>query len=154
MTWDARYVLCRRRAVAGMLVAGVLAVVAAVVAGGCGQRTEDAGEASATADPRAAAVVERWGSPAGELPEVKLVLISPHNENIEYEYEQAFYWHYAQAHGKQVAVEWRDVGGGTSTILQYLRNVYGRSDTADIDVMWGGGEAAFENLSCAGAGRR
>ncbi len=78
---------------------------------------------------------------------VKLVLISPHSENIQQEFTAAFSEHHAAAYGSRVEIEWRDVGGGTSAIVQYLRNVYRRAETADIDILWGGGEEPFTALA-------
>lgn len=81
---------------------------------------------------------------------MKLVLISPHNENIQQEFGQAFSaWHLTE-HGTEVQLEWRDVGGGTNAIVQYLRNVYSRAETSEIDILWGGGEQVFTALASEG----
>jgi len=77
----------------------------------------------------------------------KLVVISPHNKNIESEFERAFLAHYAAKHGEKVEIEWRDIGGGGSAILSYVRNVYEQSDASGIDLLFGGGEMAFEKLA-------
>jgi iron(III) transport system substrate-binding protein len=48
-----------------------------------------------------------------------LVIISPHNEAIRYEFERAFSrWHQAK-YGKPVKIDWRNIGG-TSEIARYL----------------------------------
>lgn len=113
---------------------------------GCGPRRGAAKE-----NPRAASIQDelkaRWGQAYEELPVRTLVLISPHNENIQAEYEWAFNAYHALEYGQTVNFEWRDVGGGASAIYTYLRNVYSRSQTSGIDVLWGGGEQNFKQLA-------
>ncbi len=92
----------------------------------------------------------KWGKGLPDLPVATLVMISPHNDNIRREYEWAFSLHYAVEQGRTVRFDWRNVGGGGSTIVQYLRNVYGRSDSAGIDVLWGGGPLNFTPLAQEG----
>ncbi len=58
-----------------------------------------------------------------------LVIISPHNEAIRYEFSRAFDEYYLQKRGRHVRIDWR-TPGGTSEIAAYLRSEY---------------EAAFEN---------
>lgn len=93
------------------------------------------------------AVLQRWGRPLRELPAVKLSVITPHNENIQNEFEEAFQFHHALAYGERVELEWVDVGGGGSSIERYIHNVYREHDTSRIDVMWGGGDFTFVNLT-------
>lgn len=81
-----------------------------------------------------------------EAEEDVIVLISPHNENIRFEFEEAFKKYYQENYGNPVTLQWRNVGGGSSSILNYLNNVYDRSDTAGIDVLFGGGEYTFQQL--------
>jgi len=95
-------------------------------------------------------VRERWGKSLFELPTVKLVAISPHNEDIQREFEWAFCLHHAIEHGQRVTIEWRDVGGGSTSIEAYLLNVYRRAESADIDLIWGGGEFTFRRLADEG----
>ncbi|MDT8389494.1 MAG: extracellular solute-binding protein [Lentisphaeria bacterium] len=91
-----------------------------------------------------------WGCGDGRRDGLTLILISPHNENIQREFGDAFSaWHETNF-GAPVRLEWRDVGGGTSAIVQYLRNVYARSDSAGIDILWGGGEQVFTALASEG----
>ncbi len=89
------------------------------------------------------AVQAKWGKALNDLPPARLVVISPHNENIQKEFERAFLLHHAREFGQKADIEWRDVGGGGNAIAQYLRNVYARSDTSGIDVLWGGGDFMF-----------
>lgn len=126
----------------------VLACAAAASAPGCG-------DDGATRNPRVtdaveAEIVSKWGKPLGELPADKIVLISPNNESITNEFTWAFVVDYALSHGRRVHVEWRQVGGGTTAILRYLRNVYDRAETTDIDIFWGGGQIVFQKLADEG----
>ncbi len=120
---------------------------AAVTAGCSDSRTTGA-------DPRAGGAAKRvrarWGKSMDELPTVELQVVSPHNENILNEFESAFSLHHAVEHGEKVRIDWRDVGGGSTAVLRYLRNVYARSDSAGIDVVWGGGPVNFHKLAAEG----
>jgi len=128
--------------------AWAVCLVAVGISAGCGG-------AGASRNPRATEAVEaeiagKWQKRLDELPAEKLVLISPHNESIANEFTWAFVIDYAIAHGRRVRVEWRDVGGGSTGIVRYLRNVYARAETADIDIFWGGGEVEFQKLAAEG----
>ena len=92
-------------------------------------------------------VQEKYGKPLNALPTVKLVVISPHNTDIQNEYESAFSLHHALGYGQRVDIEWRDVGGGSSAILRHLLNVYENSDRSGIDIVWGGGEYNFQKMA-------
>lgn len=53
----------------------------------------------------------------------RLVIISPHNEAIRYEFSRAFSaWHHRR-YGQPVKVDWRAIGG-TSEIMRYLAAEY------------------------------
>lgn len=53
----------------------------------------------------------------------ELIIISPHNEAIRYEFERAFSkWHQAK-YGKPVKIDWRNIGGA-SEISRYLDSEY------------------------------
>ena len=126
-----------------------MAVLAAfsllLVFSGCGENTVE------TANPKQGAaealVREKHGKSLSELPVKKLVVISPHNVDIEKEYETAFSLFHAVHFGEKVDLEWRDVGGGASAILHHLRNVYAAGGTSGIDIVWGGGEYNFERMA-------
>jgi len=127
----------------------VLAVLIALSASiGCRKKQ------AAAPDPRRAEadrqVRRKWAKPLDDLPTVKLVVISPHNVDIENEFETAFALHHAVEFGQNVDIEWRDVGGGSTAILRYLRNVYANSDRSGIDVVWGGGEYNFQKMADEG----
>ena len=76
----------------------------------------------------------------------ELVIISPHHKAIKSEFETAFRRQYSQDTGRDVAIVWRDIGGGGSAILNYLRNIYSRSETCGVDLLWGGGENIHQRL--------
>jgi ABC-type Fe3+ transport system substrate-binding protein len=136
------------RSWAGYLLA--LACAGAVAfAAGCGGEQGSSRNERATGDVEAQ-IVRKWHKRLDALPARKLVLISPHNESIASEFGWAFVVHYALAHGKRVNLEWRDVGGGSTGIVRYLRNVYDHSDTAEIDIVWGGGQVEFQKLAGEG----
>jgi ABC-type Fe3+ transport system substrate-binding protein len=52
-----------------------------------------------------------------------IVIVSPHNEAIRYEYAQAFSRWHKQKYGKPVKIDWRNIGG-TSEISRYLTGQY------------------------------
>lgn len=52
-----------------------------------------------------------------------LVIISPHNEAIRYEFSRAFGEYYKAKTGRTVRIDWRIVGG-TSEIARYLQGEY------------------------------
>lgn len=53
----------------------------------------------------------------------ELVIISPHNEAIRYEFSRAFGDYYKAKTGRTVRIDWRIVGG-TSEIARYLQGEY------------------------------
>ena len=69
----------------------------------------------------------------------RLVLISPHWEGIKYEFERAFKAWYRRETGRNVDLEWIDVGG-TSETLRFIQSEF-KSKPAGIgiDVFFGGG---------------
>jgi ABC-type Fe3+ transport system substrate-binding protein len=52
-----------------------------------------------------------------------LVIISPHNDAIRFEFERGFTKWHQQKYGKPVKIDWRNVGG-TSEISRYLTSQY------------------------------
>jgi len=52
-----------------------------------------------------------------------LVIVSPHNEAIRYEFSRAFADHYKKKTGRSVRLDWR-LPGGTSEIARYLKGEY------------------------------
>ncbi|MGC4033147.1 MAG: extracellular solute-binding protein [Tepidisphaeraceae bacterium] len=58
-----------------------------------------------------------------------IVVVSPHNEAIRFEFAQAFSkWHNAK-YGKPVKIDWRNIGG-TTEISRYLASEYAASTKA------------------------
>lgn len=59
----------------------------------------------------------------------QLVIISPNNEAIRYEFEHAFSRWHQKHYGKPVKIDWRNIGG-TSEISRYLAGEYATSTKA------------------------
>jgi iron(III) transport system substrate-binding protein len=71
--------------------------------------------------------------PAAAHADVTLVIITPHNEAIRYEFGLGFQRWYRQKTGQTVFVDWRVIGG-TSEITRYLHGEY----TAAFQSYWTG----------------
>jgi iron(III) transport system substrate-binding protein len=52
-----------------------------------------------------------------------VVIITPHNEQIRYEFSRAFGEYYQQRTGRTIRIDWR-MPGGTSEIARYLKGEY------------------------------
>ena len=78
----------------------------------------------------------------------RLVLMSPHPDGVQNEFEAAFVRHYRAQTGRDVALEWLDPGGGTSTLLRYIKSEFKRSpDGIGIDLFFGGGLDPYMELA-------
>ena len=75
--------------------------------------------------------VLRPRKPAGGRADATLVIITPHNEAIRYEFGLAFQRWYKEQTGRTVFVDWRVIGG-TSEISRYLDGAY----TAAFEDYW------------------
>src|ERR1051325_10950963 len=84
--------------------------------------------------------------------ELRLVVVTPHNQDIRREFAYAFSdWH-EKKYGAAVEIDYR-TPGGTNDIKRLLENTYApyrdeqgklSADVpADIDVVWGGGDYFF-----------
>ncbi len=80
-----------------------------------------------------------------------LIIITPHNEQIRFEFKRAFEaWHLAE-HGEPVEVIW-SAPGGTSEIRRMLQSQYaaqlrdGARLGGNVDLVFGGGEFEHEEL--------
>src|SRR5881396_3742039 len=75
--------------------------------------------------------------------ESRVILISPHNEAIRYEFGRGFdEWH-RKRFGEGVTVEWRDVGG-TADALRFVQSEFAaKPDGIGIDIFFGGGSEPF-----------
>jgi len=145
---NARYVNRGEDSMCHRMIIPVIALIIALAVPGCG------GRGDRVVDPREKEadkkVREMYGKSLAELPTVRLVAISPHNTDIEKEYEAAFSLYHAVKYGQKVDMEWRDVGGGSSAILKHLQNVYENSDRSGIDIVWGGGEYNYQVMAREG----
>lgn len=60
----------------------------------------------------------------GDQPDAEqLVVVSPHNEAIRFEFEQAFTAYAQERFGRRVDIDWR-TPGGTSEIVRYVKSEY------------------------------
>jgi ABC-type Fe3+ transport system substrate-binding protein len=83
-----------------------------------------------------------WGRcPAARAESV--VVISPHNASICYEFGRAFgQWH-ARAHGEPAAVDWRNLGG-TADALKFVQSEFASKPAGiGIDCFFGGGPEPY-----------
>src|SRR5258705_1139949 len=73
----------------------------------------------------------------------RVVIISPHNEAIRYEFARSFdHWHRLQF-GTGATLEWRDVGG-TADALRFVQSEFAaKPDGIGIDIFFGGGSEPF-----------
>lgn len=77
------------------------------------------------------------------IAEGRVVIISPHNEAIRYEFGHGFdLWH-RKKFGEGVAVEWRDLGG-TADALRFVQSEFATKPAGiGIDLFFGGGSEPF-----------
>ena len=73
-----------------------------------------------------------------------LVIISPHNEAVQYEFEHAFRQWHLKNFGQDIDIDWRNLGG-TSEIARYLDSSFQAAEKTGlpgigIDLFFGGGE--------------
>jgi ABC-type thiamine transport system substrate-binding protein len=80
----------------------------------------------------------------------RLIIISPHNEQIRTEFGRAFSSWHQQHYGEPVDVQWRSIGG-TSDIVRTLHSAYRKfaeqgemNPFVGYDIMFGGGDYEFE----------
>jgi ABC-type Fe3+ transport system substrate-binding protein len=78
--------------------------------------------------------------------ENEVVVVSPHWDGIREETSRAFSAWHEKKYGQPAAVRWRDVGGGASQILRFLRSEYKTSASSGVDILYGGGVDPFEEL--------
>ncbi|NLF16775.1 MAG: ABC transporter substrate-binding protein [Lentisphaerae bacterium] len=71
---------------------------------------------------------------------LQLVVVSPHNEAIRFEFEQAFRRHCAEALGLDVDIDWR-APGGTTEIVRFLESSY----LAAFRLLWEADGKAWTN---------
>ncbi len=76
-------------------------------------------------------LILRKPAEAIDLSADQLVIVSPHNESIRYEFEQAFRKYYHEKTGRKVSIDWRATGG-TSDIVRYINSAF----TSNFKVYW------------------
>jgi ABC-type Fe3+ transport system substrate-binding protein len=83
-----------------------------------------------------------------EIPtnEDRLVLISPHWEGIRYEFGRAFQAWYVRERGRQVVLDWRDMGGASDGLRFILSEFKRTPDSIGVDLFFGGGMDPFVDL--------
>ncbi|MHB8772852.1 MAG: ABC transporter substrate-binding protein [Syntrophales bacterium] len=70
----------------------------------------------------------------------RLVLLSPHWQGIRLEFTDAFRRHYRATAGRDVELQWLDVGGGSSDIVRYIESQFTVKPAGiGVDVLFGGG---------------
>jgi iron(III) transport system substrate-binding protein len=75
----------------------------------------------------------------GGLAQDELVIISPHNEAIRFEFTRAFAEYYREKTGRTVHIDWR-LPGGTTEIIKYLNSEFEAAFrnywTRDLGLQW------------------
>ncbi len=80
----------------------------------------------------------------------RLVILSPHWEGIQQEFERGFKEHWREKTGNDVRIVWLDQGG-TSQIMRYIRSEYSNTpESIGVDLLFGGGLDPFVRLKEAG----
>jgi ABC-type Fe3+ transport system substrate-binding protein len=80
----------------------------------------------------------------------EVIVISPHWDGIKSETARAFSAWHEKKYGQPVKIRWREAGGGTSQIIRMLNAEYKTSNSAGVDVLYGGGVDPFKALAKAG----
>lgn len=82
--------------------------------------------------------------------QAKVSVISPHRKSLQVEYVAAFKKYYKEKFGSEIMVEWIDQGG-TENDLRFIETKFAKnSRSAGIDIFWGGGDIAFDDLKSKG----
>jgi ABC-type Fe3+ transport system substrate-binding protein len=79
--------------------------------------------------------------------EQRVIVISPHNEAIRYEFARGFARWHQQHFGEPATVEWRDLGGSTDALRFVLSEFARKPDGIGIDCFFGGGEEPVLQLA-------
>ena len=70
----------------------------------------------------------------------RLVLLSPHWQGMRLEFTDAFRRHYRETAGRDVELQWLDVGGGSSDIIRYIESQFSVKPAGiGVDIVFGGG---------------
>lgn len=77
----------------------------------------------------------------------RVVVISPHNEAIRFEFGEGFARWHKKSFSEEATVEWRDVGGSTDA-LRFIFSEFERKPAGiDIDCIYGGGLEPYLRLA-------
>lgn len=77
----------------------------------------------------------------------RLVIITPHWDGIRYEFGNGFKNHYQAETGREVVIEWMDVGG-TSDVLRFIKSEFSsKPGGIDVDIFFGGGLDPYLELT-------
>lgn len=77
----------------------------------------------------------------------RLVVITPHWEGIRYEFANGFEAFYQRETGREVAIEWMDVGG-SSEVLRFIKSEFkNKPEGIDVDLLFGGGSDPYLELA-------
>ncbi|MCE0483711.1 MAG: ABC transporter substrate-binding protein [Methylacidiphilales bacterium] len=78
--------------------------------------------------------------------ENEVVIISPHWDGIRDETARAFsIWH-EKKYGHPALIRWRDINGGGSQIIRFLRSEFHADASSGVDILYGGGVLPFLEL--------
>ena len=83
--------------------------------------------------------------------DVRVVIMTPHNETIRREFGEAFSEHWEQKTGQKLFIDWR-TPGGTSEIRLVLDGKFNRAEKKNekgigVDVLLGGGTYIFQKMA-------
>jgi iron(III) transport system substrate-binding protein len=79
-----------------------------------------------------------------------VVIISPHNESIRTEFQEAFSRWHEEKFGEPCKVDWRDVGGTTEALRFVSSEFANKPDGIGIDLFFGGGPEPYLFLADKG----
>ncbi|RME94483.1 MAG: ABC transporter substrate-binding protein [Verrucomicrobia bacterium] len=80
-------------------------------------------------------------------PAPTVVVISPHNSSIRYEFGRAFARWHQETYGRPAQVEWRNVGGTSDAVKFVLSEFESKPEGIGIDVFFGGGPEPYLRLA-------
>jgi ABC-type Fe3+ transport system substrate-binding protein len=89
-------------------------------------------------------IQQRWKKSFTDLPAKNLIIVSPHNDQIQSRFENAFVQYYALEKGQHAILWWHEFGGSNS-ILDFFMDK--KQKPLPVDVIFGGGEYLFEQLA-------
>lgn len=80
----------------------------------------------------------------------RLVVLTPHWEGIRYEFGRGFERYYRSETGREVEIEWMDVGG-SAEVLRFIKSEFkNKPDGIDVDILFGGGIDPYQELTRVG----